>query len=464
MTTNGRAFGHAVIIGGSVAGLLAARVLSDHFKHVTILERGPRPDGSEPRKQTPQAQHAHLLLEAAVKGFEQLFPGIIRELQDAGAVSFDPGQSAVLYHYGAWKPRFATGMETVGCTRPLIEYHVRRRTEALPNVEIRYEHTAERLVCSAGRITGVCIRREAGEDTLQADLVVDAAGRGTRAPRWLEDLGYGRPEEDQVGLDLAYVSRLYERPADCAVDWKGLAIYSPLPGKRGAFVFEIEKNRWIVSLTGYFGDHAPMDDAGFLEFLRSLPVPEPYEAVVSGKPLTAPVKHKIPTSRWFRYDKMGRFPDGLLIVGDSVLALNPLYGQGITVTVQTMRALRQALQDLAHSGGDLAGLLRAFPKQHTRFAAQAWMLSTLMDLRHPEAEGKRPPGLAALQWTFANLIDLTSLDKRACGIFYDMVHMRRGPEALVHPHLLPSLLAYSAKSLFVPRDERIYRGTLPRAS
>lgn len=465
MASGVQRFGRAIVIGGSIDGLVCARVLADHFDHVTVIERDVRPEAAEPRRTTPQARHCHLILEAAARGLEGMFPGFLEEMKRAGAVCFDPGAHACLFHYGAWKPRFTTDMASIGCTRPLVEHHVRRRVEALTNVEVRYERTAEELLTTTGRtrVTGVRLSGGAGDEALFADLVVDAGGRGTRAPRWLESLGYGRPEEEAVAVDLAYTTRLYELPPGRAMDWHAMAVYSPFPSRRGAFAFEVEHHRLQLSLTGYLGDHAPTDEDGFLAFLRSLPVSEPYELVKDAKPLTDPVTHKIPSSRWFHYETMVRFPERLLILGDAVCSLNPLYGQGVTVGVRAAEALAAELAAEARGSRDLDELTRTFPRKLSAIVFQAWTVSTLMDLRFPEVQGKRPPGLGALQWAFANLVDVTNTNPRACRIFYELLHMRRGPEALAHPDLLLPLLAQAARSAFADPEAPPQAKPMPAA-
>ena len=456
---------HAIVIGGSVAGLVAARILADHFAEVTVIERDPRPLGPEPRKGAPQMRHVHALFFSASKALEELFPGFGAGVRAAGAVVSDFGNAYGVYQYGAWKPRFNAGFDVITCSRSLIEWHIRQRVEALPNVKIRYEHSAEDLIASPDRrsVTGVRIRSPAAEEQLCAELVLDAAGRGSRVPRWLNALGYGPPQEQAVGIDLAYVSQLFEPSVDAQRDWEGLVVTSRAPGRRGAFLLPVEGRRWLVSMTGLFGDHCPSDAEGFLAFARSLPVPDVYEALKGATPLCAPIRHKIPSSRWFHYEQMERLPDGLLMLGDSVCALNPVYGQGITVAIQCGRELATALLERNRGTGDLRGLPRAMQKQFAKIIRPAWLLSTTLDLRYPEATGKRSPGIFAVQWLLATFMDMTTINEQACRLLFDVMHARRGPEALLQPDMLFSFLTYCARSPFVPLAARIRQGCIPRA-
>jgi 2-polyprenyl-6-methoxyphenol hydroxylase-like FAD-dependent oxidoreductase len=311
----------------------------------------------------------------------------------------------------------------------------------------------------------VRLQGPSGDETLEAALVVDASGRGSRTPRWLESLGYGLPEEEAVDIDLAYTTRLYEPPQGWTGDWKVMASFPRAPGaSRAGFISCVEGGRWIVSLNGYFGDHPPTDDAGFLEFARSLQGADFGAALKDARPLTPAVTHKIPSSRWFHYERMKRWPEGFITVGDSVCALNPIYGQGMTVACLSMRVLTECLATHARtSPGRVEGLARRFQRRLPEALALSWMLSTTMDLKYPQARGRRLPGLGLLHWGFTTLIDQTSTDVAACRTFYEVLHMRRGMEALLKPGLLGGFLAYGARSVFTPLPRRANVDSLPPA-
>jgi 2-polyprenyl-6-methoxyphenol hydroxylase-like FAD-dependent oxidoreductase len=461
-----RGLGHAIVIGGSIAGLLSARVLADHFDRVLVLEREPLPQAPEARKSVPQGQHVHALLEAGMRTLEALFPGLVQELVAEGADLVDLARDAAWLQSGSWKVRYESGIQSILASRPFLEWKVRNRVATLPNVEVRQGDAVVELVADASRqrITGVKVKGPEGEQVLEAGLVVDASGRGSRAPQWLEALGYGRPDEEQVGIDLGYTSRFYERPAGFD-DWKILVLNGRAPeAKRSGFISNVEGGRWIVSLNGYFGDHPPTDEAGFLEFARGLPRPDLYEYIRNAKPLTLPVTHKIPSSRWLHYEKMARLPEGFVLLGDSVCALNPVFGQGMTVVSLAAKMLGEAVARARTTPGGLhRGLARGYQKELSKLVGLCWSLTTTMDLAHPETRGKRLPGLKAVQWTLQNMVDLTSLDARSCHAFYEVLHMRKGAEGLLQPAFAASLLRYSLKSLFVPREQRANLTTLPPA-
>ncbi|WP_373691717.1 FAD-dependent monooxygenase [Hyalangium versicolor] len=460
-------FGRAVIIGGSMAGLLGARVLSDFFEEVIVLERDPETGGPEARKGVPQGRHAHGLLDAGLQVLDTLFPGLVREMYAEGGERMDMGRDAAWYTSGSWKPRYHSGIELILCTRTWLEWKVRGRVSALRQVKLRSGCSVEGLLLDeAGtRVTGVKVRSAEGEELLAADLVVDAAGRGSRAANWLEALGYGRPEEEKIGLQLAYTSRFFEPPAQYRGDWKMMAVFPRAPEEqRGGFIARVEGGRWLVTLHGYFGDHPPTTDEGFLEFARQLPKPDIYEAIREARPLTEAVMHKIPSSRLLHFERMERFPESFVVLGDAVCALNPVYGQGMTVCSLSAKLLGDTVGRQAEvSPGSLKGLARDFQNKLARLLSIPWRMGTTMDLKYPQAEGQRYPGLGLLHWGFGTLIDFTSVNTLACRQFYEVMHMRRGMEAFLRPDLLAAFAAYGLKSFFVPFPQRANVHTAPRA-
>jgi flavin-dependent dehydrogenase len=285
--------GHAVVVGGGMAGLLAARVLASHFEQVTLLERDALPDSPQARKGVPQGRMLHSMLPRGQGIVERLFPGYGHELSAAGAVSVRvPGDALILIPAG-WLDRRARGWPMMCASRPLFEWAVLRRLRELPGVTILDRHDVTSLLTSRdGRqVTGIALRplgaAEGGQQQLAADLVVDASGRGSRAPAWLSDAGYATPTAMHVDPNVGYASRIYHIPDGFSADWKVVMLTSAPPSMpRTGYLFPIEDGQWMVALMGAAGQHPPTDEDGFAAFTRSLRHPVIAEALAAAEPIT----------------------------------------------------------------------------------------------------------------------------------------------------------------------------------
>ncbi|WP_437806234.1 FAD-dependent oxidoreductase [Sorangium sp. So ce1078] len=439
----------AVVIGGSIAGLVAARVLADHFDEVDVIERDGIPDDlCEARKGAPQARHLHGLLARGERILNDLFPGFTEDLIRDGAVAYDFGVGLAWHHLGAWKPRFETGVQTVCMTRPLLEAHVRRRTFALPAVRRLDRREVIELSASPdrSRITGVVVRRRdepGGIEELSADLVVDASGRGSRAPAWLEALGYARPDESTIQVRVGYAGRQY-RPRDPAqVPWTSLYVLgSPSDSRRFGCIAPIEGGRWIVVLAGLFGDHPPADPEGFLEFARGLPNDALYRALLGAEPVTDIATYKFPAHLRRHYERMARMPEGLAVLGDALASFNPVYGQGMTSACLQALALDAALAEQRRRAGPgaIAGLARRYHAAAAKAVDLPWQMSTGEDLAYPETEGRRPLLQPILRWYTGMLHRAARVDREVYVRFVRTMHMLDGPEALLAPRLILRVL------------------------
>jgi len=264
---------HAVVVGGSMAGLTAARVLADGYDRVTLLERDPMPDEPVARRGVPQAEHVHAMLEPARVVLEALFPGYQEQLRSEGGLVIDAASDLEYFDRGRSLASPASELPMPCASRPLFEQVVRRRIAASEGVTVRGEcQFLEYLTDDdATAVEGVAFRNEDGhERTLSADLVVDATGRTSRTPQWLEEHGYASPPVDRVDVDLAYGTVVVERPPDDRDAY--LCAPSPPSGKGGTAV-PVEDGRWIVTLFGMHGEHPPTDEAGYVEFAEGLPTP-----------------------------------------------------------------------------------------------------------------------------------------------------------------------------------------------
>jgi len=425
---------HAVVIGGGLAGLTAARVLSDHFASVTLIERDQAAAAPQARKGVPQGNHVHGLLMQGQLIMSRLFPDLVPALKAGGAVSADMGRDFSWHHHGVWKTRFESGIVGSLFTRPYLEWHIAARVRALRNV--RTVHAAvERLALDAEsrRVVGVHIRPLPDAATrLDADLVVDASGRGSHTSQWLAAAGYARPAESAVQVNVTYASRFY-RPAPGNRDWKALLVSPCAPSKKMAAIFPVEGDRWLVTLSGLHGLRPPTDEAGYLEYARTLPVPDVHQALTAAEPLSPIVTHRFTTNLRRHYERLGAFPAGLVVVGDAFCSFNPIYGQGMTVSALEAVALDEALRE---SSDDTTLAARL----HERIAAivdVAWRLATGEDFRFAETVGKRPAGTALLHWYTGRMHEKCAHDAKLALAFYRVMHMLEPPSTL----FLPSVIA-----------------------
>lgn len=387
------AFGHAVVIGSGIAGLTAARVLTEHFAQVTIIERDRLSDVPQFRRGVPQAHHAHALPVRGQTLLEQQFPGLTDELADQGAVSINAGSEIAFFVAGEWhQVRPHSAVISITCSRPLLENLLYRRVAAHPRVRVLQEHRVEGLIVDRRkkRLTGVRLRRRGGlsaqETTLAADLILDTSGRTSQAPQWLAQLGYTPPQETIVNAFTGYSSRLYRRPAGFDEGWKMLYVRpTPAHGTRGGVIIPIEGDRWHVTLHGMAGDHPPTNEAGFLAFAQSLPTPQFYEAIRAAEPLTEPRGYLQTENRQRHFEQLPHYFEGFLVGGDAAYTLNPIHGMGMTAAVLGSLALNEALQ-AQRVEGNLTDLAGTFQKRLSDVLADLWQLVTDQDRRWPTVE------------------------------------------------------------------------------
>ena len=440
---------HAVVIGGSMAGLLTARALSSHFVRVTLIERDEIHDAPESRKGQPQTHHVHGLLAHGTELLERLFPGLVAELAAEGAMVADMGESMRWYCQGGYRATLRYGRQGVIMSRPLLEWRVRRRVAALPNVTLRggrgvvgLETTPDR-----GRVTGVRLAAQDGTaELLAADLVVDASGRGSPSPRWLAVLGYPAPPESQVRVNVGYATRVVERTADDPLNGKWVMVTPEAPReRRGGLAFPIEGGRWIVSLGGWYGDHPPTDADGFLAHARSLPAPEIADILTRCTPLSDIRPYKYSASLRRHYERLERFPEGYLVLGDAVCSFNPIYGQGMTSAAMQATALDALLTARAATGID--GIARPFFQQVAAVIDMPWQLAVGEDFRWPEADGPKPRA-ADLIHRYLDLVNRASHhDPAVSHAFLDVMNLLRPPASLFAPPILIRALLYGRRRM-----------------
>jgi flavin-dependent dehydrogenase len=429
----GRSEGHAVVLGAGMGGLLAARVLADFFERVTVIERDQLPADARPRRGVPQGRHLHGLLPRGGRELDTLFPGLVNGLVTAGALRVGEVRFVLSGHELA---RAGTGAPAIQATRPMLEAAVRARVVGIAGVKIVDGCDAAGLVAGDGRVGGVRIRRAAGraEEVVEADLVVDAMGRAARTGAWLSGLGYDPPAEEQVKCDLSYVSRFLRLPPG-ALAHDQLVIVGPVPGRPRMMGFGVQEgDRWLLSLGGMAGDRPPTDDQGFLAFAETVAPPDVYAAIREAEPLTELVTHRTPVSLRRRYERLHRFPDGLLVFGDAICSFNPIYGQGMTVAALQAEALQRCLR-----GGD-RDLARRFFRAAAKVIEPAWQLSAGGDLALPEVPGRRPLPTRLINRYVARLHRVAARDAKVAVAFMRVAALLDPPSAIMTPGVVTRVL------------------------
>jgi 2-polyprenyl-6-methoxyphenol hydroxylase-like FAD-dependent oxidoreductase len=424
----------AIVIGASMSGLLAARVLADYYDEVTVLERDSLGNADAPRKGVPQGRHAHGLLARGREVLEQLFPGLTEEVVAQGAVACDLANEVLWFNYGCYLDTQPMGMRALGISRPALEGHVRRRLLQHANVRLQDESEAVEPVFdrAEGRVTGIRVRRPNGAedgDALSADLIVDAGGRGARTPAWLEALGYDKPPEERIPVNITYMTRYFRRRPE-QLHGKACAIMGAChPDWRFGALIAQEGDRWVVSLGGYLGDQSPADEAGFIAFARSLQKPEIFDVIKDAEPLSPLTSYRFDANLRRRYEALSRFPDGFVVVGDALCSFNPAYGQGMSVACVEALALRDCLEAGA------AGLARRFFRSAGRLIDIPWQIAVGADLQHPRVQGERTTKVRFINWYIAKFYQAAQRDPVLTARFLEVANLMRQPPSLLDPRM-----------------------------
>ncbi len=429
---------HAVVLGASMGGLLAARVLSDFYETVTVVERDVTPDGAANRRGVPQGHHGHALLGRGAQVLEDLFPGFLDDLVGAGVPVLDyTDLSKAFFSFGGHQlPRtggFGSVPPVVIPSRPLLESAVRRRVRQIPNVTMLEGHDAVDLTSTTARdrITGVRVRSRDGdaEEALVSDLVVDATGRGARTPALLETLGFGRPDEDKVGVRLAYSSQLLRIPPGMLGEL--MVLVGAVAGRpTGMALFGYEDDTWMFTVAGMAGHEPPTALAGMIDFAQDFTPAHVLAAIRAAEPLTEVCRFRYPESRWRRYDKMRRFPEGLLLLGDAICSFNPIYGQGMTVAALEAQVLGQCLRR------GTEGLARRYFRAVAKPIGVAWKLAVGADLNLPEVEGHRSLSTRVTNDYVDRLQAAAASDLVVAEQFTRVIGLLDPPTRLLHPKML----------------------------
>jgi len=381
----GRPTEHAIIIGASLAGLCAARVLSDFHERVTVYERDNLPDGPANRAAVPQGRHVHLLMARGAQEFETHFPGLLDDMVAAGVPILENRPDCI--HFGAaghvlgTHHRLRDEFTAYVPSRPHLEWQIRRRVTAIDNVEfVRAAVSEPRYEPGRQQVTGVVL--DSG-DPVGADLVVDATGRGTRLPVWLAQWGFERPREDRVDVGIAYATHQLRIP-DGLIAEKVVVAGASRKQLLGLGMLYYEDGTWGLTTFGVAKVEPPDDFAGMCALADEILPRHVAAAIRQGEPIGGVAFHKFPTSRWRRFDKLDRFPAGIIPFGDAVVSFNPTFGQGMTMMSLQTGHLRRVLET---PGADLA---RDFNRAAAKTTYPVWTMNAIGDLVLHRATGPMP--------------------------------------------------------------------------
>ncbi len=374
---------NAVVLGGGLAGMLAAVALARTVDDVVVVERDRLPDSPAPRKGLPQGHHSHILMRGGAEAFDQLLPGTTEQLYAAGAKRRGLPYESLARGPEGWMERLRTDAYLLLCSRDLLDHVIRQQARRHVDFTLMESTKVLGLVGDAGRVTGVRIERDGGgESTLPADFVVDATGRGSHAPQWLTALGLPQVHEEIVDAGITYVSRWFEAPPGTREDFPGVMIQlQPGTGRpgRGAGLLPMEDGRWILSLFGSRGGEPPTSEDGFVEFARERHHPIIADLIAQATP-AGPIRayRNIP-DRQRRFEKL-RMPEGFVVIGDAASALNPVHGTGMSVAAQCARLLRTEVE----RGGLRPGLARRVQSGIAKINGGAWRVAVGTDQGLPD--------------------------------------------------------------------------------
>jgi 2-polyprenyl-6-methoxyphenol hydroxylase-like FAD-dependent oxidoreductase len=441
----------AVVIGAGMAGMPAARVLADHFDHVIVLENDTLPTEASPRPGTPQSKHLHALLAGGQRDLSSLFPGFEQSLEAAGAQLLPVSTTAEWQFPGYHSfPKRDLGFTAYSMTRPLLESVVRKHFAAVGNITTHQRCRAQRLMTSedGARVTGVsCLHSDSAIEEIQADLVIDASSNGQLTLDLLAALGIPAPKETTVGVEMGYSTTMFDIPQDAPSEWRMVAtLPDPPRNRRGAMLFPVEGNCWIVGLQGSHDVKPPDDEAGFLEFTRQLRTQTIYNAIKGAKRCAPITRYGFRASRWRHFEKLEKFPASLIPFGDTICRFNPIYGQGMSVAAKEACLLRDLLKTAAENGNGLDSVPGEFVTQSQPIIDAPWATAVVPDFLDPLTEGERPADLENALKFGAALHKLAFEDAGIHKLMLEVQHLLKPRSVLGEPEIVERVKAVMAEA------------------
>ena len=438
---------HAVVIGAGMGGLAAAQALSSCFDKVTVLERDALPTIAEPRIGTPHCHQVHLLLRGGLEALSEFFPSIETALEEAGAVRIGVGSDMLVEAPGFDPfPQRDLGIDSLTMTRPLIELTVRRLVEQQANITIQAGCRVTSLLAAADRCAVTGVRYDLTDDEsaeLAADLVIDASSRGTLTMELLDRLNLPRPEQIEIGVDLAYATATFRMPRNAPRNWRAVFHRPSAASGRGGFLFPIEHHCWHVGLNGVHGE-APSDQLDeFIAFAAGLRTPTIHDAIKDAQAVGAIHRFNLPASVRRRFEGLQDFPQRLLVIGDAICRFNPAYGQGMTVAVQEARVLKDLLAARAREGEGLDGVAAAYFQAIQGVLAAPWAVAET-DFIYGKTRGPCPRDFQSRMQYSAALQKVAAQDAAVHRTVAEVNHLLKPHSALREPEIVKKVEAVLA--------------------
>ncbi len=420
----------AVVIGAGMGGLFAAAAASPHFEEVLILDRD-EPAGPVPRKSVPQGHHFHVLLPGGMDSMSTWFPGFADDLVAAGSIPMIAGRDFYVfmeegksYSMLTYDPNPADGDLMYVQSRPLLEDRVRSRVLGLGNVSARHRVVVDQPIVEDGRVCGVTTK---DDESITADLVIDASGRNSCTARWLEPLGYDLAPESHINCEMQYVSALVE-PDDW--DFFDGVVFFLMPTKKGEFgnrggaVIKLEDGKWLMQIGSRHGDYCPTDWESMLAYGETLVSPEWTRCAETVTPISEVQSYRMPRAIRRHYEQVERFPDGLLPMGDSICFYNPTYGQGMSAAAGQCRGLRELFQARETAGTGIDGLALEFFPVANEWVRGPWSIAAMGDLDFEGCTGDFPNGELEDLMRFQQAVEAAATNQAALDLVADLMTLR----------------------------------------
>ncbi len=434
-------FTKAIVIGGSIAGKLAAKALSNTFEEVIIVESGEEWDGKGPRKRVPQSNHPHVLLKGGEEALEELFPNITNELIEVGSIVNNFTRDLKWHQFGLWKQPFKGEINMIQQSRLLLESHIQKRIEQVSNVTSKYEMLVEGLLVDnkLNKVYGIrakCLKTGMKEE-FHADLVVDASGFGSKSIDWLQEYNF-EVQEEKVRIDLFYATRMFRLKEKEKLDCCNMLMSPSFPeNPYGVLIQTIEDDRYFVTFSGYANEKAPQTDDEFYDFAENLSITNVTEFLNKSEAITDIKTYKIPYQVRRRFDLVNNLPEGLLVVEDAHCRFDPVFGQGVSVAAMEAHQLQLILQGRKRLDKTLT---REFYRKTAMIIKTPWEMTTTEIARHPKLQKELTTKQKFQQWYTKQIYQLSASDSDIYIRLVRVMNLIRSPFHLFHPRVLLTVL------------------------